>query len=156
MMMSAPINRLLISMFACCCAAWFSTAGWVAGSAPRASPDSAEQRISEEQKLIAELVDCARQVVDLRMKEFDAGRGTLEFLYIASRHLLDAELDQATTKAERVKAWQAQLDRALRIEKTMHERFQAGRVTLQDDQDAQYHRLEAKIGLLRAARQKGN
>ncbi len=107
----------------------------------------------EEAKLVAELFAAANEEWTGRLREFEAGRGTQEFLHAAARRLLQAELEKAKTKEERIAARKAQLDRMAEVEKVNKARFEKALIPIQDYQAARFWRLEAELALLRAKRQ---
>jgi hypothetical protein len=83
-----------------------------------------------------------------RNQQFLAGRGTDELLYQAARRLVEAERELPDKSA--VTALANHLRRMSEIEKVSKERFDAGRIGVQDYRAAQYWRLEAEIWLERA------
>jgi hypothetical protein len=62
-------------------------------------------------------------------------------------HLLEAELDVSTTKAQRVAALTAYLNRMIEAEKWARMRFDSGRITSIDYGKATVQRLEAELRL---------
>jgi hypothetical protein len=111
---------------------------------PRA-PDSAKVKA-----LLEERRDALRKVVKARMAEFDAGRGTLALLLDYSARLLQAELETAGRRADRIAAHQAHLGRMKKCEEQVSAWYRAGRVTFADYHSARAARLDAEIGWLRA------
>ena len=98
---------------------------------------------------IAELFEAADREFDARKKEFEAGIGTPEFLYGASRRLLQAELEKSRGKTERIAALEAQLTRMAEFEKFNRLRFEAGQIATADFESARFYRCEAELNLLR-------
>jgi hypothetical protein len=94
--------------------------------------------------------DTAAQEFDARMKLFLAGRGTLDFLLQSARRLLDSELALADNQADRCTQYRAHWERMKEIEQTMQERFDAGRVPIEDVLSPRYWRLDAEIWLTEA------
>ncbi len=92
----------------------------------------------------------ARETADARMKEFLAGRGTLDFLMASSRQMLEAEQDVSTTPTERVAALERHWQRMRLIEEINRVRYDAGRIPIQDYSDCKYYRLQAEIWLIEA------
>jgi RNA polymerase sigma factor (sigma-70 family) len=115
-----------------------------------AKKDAGESR--DEAKIIAELVDAAKEEWTARRQAFAAGRETQEFLYTAARRLLQAELEKAKKQEERIAAWQAHLDRLAEVERVNKDRYEVGRISSQDYQASRFWRLEAELGLARAKR----
>ena len=108
---------------------------------------------AERWRQIAELFEAAETVCDCRMKEYLAGRGTLEFLLDSSRRLLHAEVEKAHDKSDRVAAMERHFKRMYEIEKINKERFEEGKVATQDLASATYCRCEAELNLLREKKQ---
>jgi RNA polymerase sigma factor (sigma-70 family) len=120
--------------------------------APEKKQEAAKPAPKAESKLPALLkarVEAARTEVEARMKEFEAGRGTLELLYASSRRLLQAERELTEKKADQDAALQAHFERMKNVEEINKDRFEAGRIAIQDYAVSQYWRLEAEIGLER-------
>jgi hypothetical protein len=92
-------------------------------------------------------LDAAREVYALMMTTYRAGRTTLDEMVLWSPHLLEAELDAATTKAERVKAREDHFARMREYEKQMKPRFDAARASVQDLAQAKLLRAEAELRL---------
>jgi RNA polymerase sigma factor (sigma-70 family) len=129
-------------------------AGQQKSPVPSKKDDSSKQvtpAVTErkEADCIAEMVDAANKECDSRMKEYYAGRGTLEFLYDSSRRLLQAELEKSSNKAERVAALKAHFSRMLDVEKINILRFEAGKVATQDLESSRFYRCEAELNLIR-------
>lgn len=85
-----------------------------------------------------------------RLEEFDAGRGTVDFLFDAAERLRDAELALATTKTERVAAVERYWRTLQHVEVVNRERYEANRIPLCDFRESQGRRADAGIELLRA------
>lgn len=113
-------------------------------------PDGGEKLKS----LLQERWKTAGEEYFARNQEFLAGRGTQEFLYQAARRLLAAE--QELPDKSRVTILANHLKRMAAIEKVNKERFEAGRIAVQDYRAAQYWRLEAEIWLERALKEDKN
>jgi hypothetical protein len=102
------------------------------------------------QELLQAQVGAARVEAEGRMKQFEEGRGTLDFLLASSRRLLQVELEAADKKPGRLKSLQAHFDRMKKVQDINQERWNQGRIALQDVDQAKYYRLEAEIWLERA------
>lgn len=111
---------------------------------------TAAQSAQKIKSLLKEKLDTANLEMDARMKEFLAGRGTLDFLFAASRRLLDAQRDVAETKADHIAALEAHWQRMKQIEEIDQERFNSGRIPVQDLAQSKYNRLEAEVWLEKA------
>jgi hypothetical protein len=95
-------------------------------------------------------LEVARLLYAAREREFLEGRGTLNFLLDASRKLLQAERAADPGAAGQAAALARHSARCGRIEAVEKERYDAGRVSLQDYLETRYARLEAEIELGRA------
>ena len=85
-----------------------------------------------------------------RWLEFIAGRGTLSFCLSSSERLLEAERALSDKKAHQVVAIENHWKRMRQIEKANEERFDAGRIPIQDVLESRFYRLQAEIRLERA------
>ena len=79
-----------------------------------------------------------------------AGRGTLSFFLSSSERLLEAERALSDKKADQVVAIESHWKRMRQIEKVNEERFDAGRIPIQDVLQSRFYRLQAEIRLERA------
>jgi RNA polymerase sigma factor (sigma-70 family) len=124
-----------------------------------AKKDEATKKIdvgaaSDESKLLADLLEAARAEWADRKKWVDQGKARWdETCYASARRLLQAELEQAKNKNDRVAAWRSHFERMAVVEADAKQGHQVGRITTADYQAARYLRLEAEIGLERAKRQ---
>jgi RNA polymerase sigma factor (sigma-70 family) len=110
-----------------------------------------ELRVNEKiQALLKEKLETANLEQDARMKEFLAGRGTLDFLFAGSRRLLEAQRDMSDKKEDQVAALEAHWQRMKQIEELNKKRFDAGRIGIQDYAESKYYRLEAEVWLEKA------
>ena len=100
--------------------------------------------------LLNERLNAARTELDSRTKEFEAGRGTLDFLLGASRRLAEARREMSTSKEDLLNAVKDYVKRMKQIEKINQERFDAGRIPIYDLAESTYYRAEAEIWLERA------
>jgi outer membrane protein TolC len=122
--------------------------------------DSITKEISDRRKeldyllnlraLLKERVEAAKTEVQARTREFEAGKGILDFLIAASRRLLVAEWELSDKKEDQLAALKAHFDRMKAAEDLNQERFGAGRIAVQDLQQTKYYRLEAEIWLEKA------
>lgn len=127
-------------------------AGQQQATLSNAKPDDAKPPATKERTetdCIAELYDAANLELDCKTKEYFAGRGTLAFLFDASRRLVQAELEKSNKKADRIDAAERHLKLMYEIEKTNKLRFEEGKVATQDLASATFHRCEAELNLLR-------
>jgi hypothetical protein len=121
-------------------------AAWVA-AAPVPQPKEESDKIKA---LLKERRDVLRNGVVARTQEYEAGRGTLNILLQVSRELLNAELELATTPAERFDINAGNFNAMRKIEKITKEGYDAGRVKAADYYAIRAARLKAEIELLRA------
>jgi RNA polymerase sigma factor (sigma-70 family) len=100
--------------------------------------------------LLEAKVKAAEVELDARMKEFAAGRGTLDICLGASRRVVEAQREMGLKKED----WIAVLEAHTKLTKEIHEtnvgRFNAGRIAVQDVKESEYYYLEAQIWLERA------
>jgi hypothetical protein len=101
--------------------------------------------------------DTARQEVEGRFQEFQAGRGTLELILEAVRRLEKAELQLTDDPKQQFAAYDRSYQLLLILEKVNQMRFEAGRIPVTDLMQSKYARLDAEIDRLRARmRMEGN
>jgi RNA polymerase sigma factor (sigma-70 family) len=139
-------------------------AGLVGLQAPARDPPGKEDKsapvmvakaapVPEEPLRIAELAKArlaaAREVYECMMMTYRAGCGSMDDIFHWWLHMLEAQLDAATTKAERVQAREEYLARAVEYEKNMKDRWKGGRAGPQDLAEAKMFRLEAELRLAR-------
>jgi hypothetical protein len=105
---------------------------------------------ADPKELAQKRLQAARIVVTSRDLEFLAGRGTLDFLLEAARDLRDAELALAKTDADQLAALQSYWMMARQTEEVNQERYDLGRVPIQDLLESRNARLDAEIDLIRA------
>ena len=84
------------------------------------------------------------------MQQFEAGKGTLDFLIGASKRLVTAELDATDKKADQLSALKIHLERMRKVQAIDQGRYDAGRISIEDLSQSKYYRLEAEIWLERA------
>jgi RNA polymerase sigma factor (sigma-70 family) len=116
-----------------------------------AKPPAKEGAARDDVRVIAELAQArlkaAREVNEGLRQQFLAGRDGAESLLLWSPHLLEAELDVAANKAERLAALQAYVDRMKEYEKLTQRMFEAGHAVSTDLSKAKFLRLEAELRL---------
>ena len=91
----------------------------------------------------------AQKEWEIRMNQFNAGRGDLDHLYGTSGRLLKAGLGLAKTDKERIQVLQSQLDRITIIEKSVRLRFEAGQMDAGSFEQAKFALSEAELNLIR-------
>jgi hypothetical protein len=117
--------------------------------AAEAAPGSKE-REDRLQPLLQARLDAAKEELESRKLEFEAGRGTLDILLGAARRTLHAQKELSAKKADQIAALEAYQEVTKYIEETVKKWSDAGRVAIHDHKEAQYYRLEAEIMLERA------
>jgi len=127
---------LLLVVF---CLAW--------GSACPAANDP----VPDLKELLKARLEVAQEGMRVAENELQAGRASVKDTFVWSRRLLEAQLAVSEKKTERVAAHEAYLKRAKAVEQMAKAQFDAGRVTVKDYLEAKFDRLEAEIGLKRAA-----
>src|SRR5262249_26791008 len=85
-----------------------------------------------------------------RVKEFLAGRGTLDILLEASQSWLESDLALSERDADRVAARARHWQQAWLIEAVNRARYEAARIAVQDLMQPRYVRLEAELNLVQA------
>jgi RNA polymerase sigma factor (sigma-70 family) len=100
--------------------------------------------------LLKEQLEAARTMTNARWEEFLVGRGTLDILFEASHHLLQAELDLASKRSNRLAILEADWQRLKDIETVNEARFQAGRIPIADLAQTRFNRARAELWLERA------
>jgi hypothetical protein len=99
-------------------------------------------------RLVQERIETAKKEFEARMKQFEAGKGTLDFLIAASKRWLNAETHAIPSGVSEAYL-QAHFDRMKKIQDINQERFDQGRISIEDLAQAKYYRLEAEIWLER-------
>jgi hypothetical protein len=100
-------------------------------------------------ELLRQRHDAAVVQVTSRFREFQAGRGTLEFMLNSTRHYYEAERDLSDKKPNQVAALERRLALLKEVETAEETRFKEGRVPVQNLALTRFHRLEAEIALER-------
>lgn len=114
------------------------------GFTPAAGP-----RSEKEQKLLQDWCDTAKKAFEAHKQEFVAGKIVPETVFSAAQRLLTAEVQRGRSKADRVAAYEANLERAMDVVKVAREKLEAGRISNADVDDAECFRLEAEFLLER-------
>ena len=99
--------------------------------------------------LLEELRDTRRQIVEWIELRYSQGNASLDNVIQARIELLDAELDIAKTKAERVRVREEQVKNFLELENLLTQRHKNGEITNVEILAVKAVRLEAEIQLLR-------
>lgn len=89
------------------------------------------------------------RIVDVTRKSFEQGETTLEALQSAESKLLDAQLDAATTREQRIRLRQKQVANAREREKAIAQMVENALLSPTDLMSARVNRLNAEIALLR-------
>ncbi len=104
---------------------------------------------AKKESLLKERRDTLRELVRLTEARYRSGRATLDFVIRASNQLLEAELDQAKTKAERIAIYDKLIANLRELEKILEARQKVGAPggDMADLLDARTARLKAEIQL---------
>jgi hypothetical protein len=100
--------------------------------------------------LLRERYSAAEDEMTARRREFLVGRGTLDIALGASRRLLEAERELSAKKEDQIAALQNHLKRVTEFDKVNRERYDAGRIPIQDLSQTTFYRVQAEIWLERA------
>ena len=141
-----PIRRLFLTLCA------IGVAAVITSAAPAAPPRPEQHETSKQlESLLKERRDTLRELVDILDGRYRAGAVTEEAVLRASGQLLGAELDLASTKAERIAIREKLVANLRRIEKVTEDQAQVGSLALRPDDvlQAKAARLKAEIQLLR-------
>src|SRR5262249_36710278 len=105
---------------------------------------------SKEVQLVKEKVLCCQREYDLRYGQYRVGRGTISVLIECSRRLRDAQVDLASTPAERLVALNGFLARSKWACELNRKRWEAGTLLEQDYQQTKFEVKDAELRILRA------
>jgi hypothetical protein len=105
---------------------------------------------SKLKRLLKARAEAAEAEVVMRWTEYRNGRGTLDILLEANKHWLQAVQDMGDEPAHRIAALGAYRRRMAELEKVGQERYDAGRIPIQDLAEVRYYRAEADLWLERA------
>jgi RNA polymerase sigma factor (sigma-70 family) len=100
--------------------------------------------------LLKARLEAATIEADARFKQFLAGRGTLDFFLASAQRLLKAELELSTQKADQLAALATHLRLMKKAYELNKDRFDAGRISIEDVKQIEFFVLEAEIALERA------
>jgi hypothetical protein len=90
--------------------------------------------------------------LELRYKEWNAGRGTQGFLFRDAEYWRKARLELSTTDKERLAILQQYIDWTKAIEGLSKSRYEKGLIALHDWKESKYYLLDAQIDYVRAQR----
>jgi RNA polymerase sigma factor (sigma-70 family) len=97
--------------------------------------------------ILSGLFDAANVEAQARWKQYNAGQGTLDIVLGASRRLLEAEQLLNRDKANQLAGLEHHLKRMKEAEAINQDRFNAGRIPVQDLAEARYYRIQAELWL---------
>jgi hypothetical protein len=134
------------TMFLLCCAMGAAVVvGFSFGAdPPRSSPEGGTGQL---QSLRKERRDTLRKLVDAAESKYNSGKATLECVLRASELLLEAELDLAATKTERIAVREKLVANLRQVEKAAQMRHHAGVAPIEESLQAKAARLKAEIQL---------
>ena len=121
----------------------------VAGSftiAQQATESDSHAALNE---LLTKRRDTLKQRVDVLEQMHADGSLSLTAVLAGRDQLLDAELQLAKTKEQRLTLYQKRLDNMRALEDMVKKRYEAGQITLDSTLSARAARLQAEIDLLR-------
>jgi hypothetical protein len=101
-------------------------------------------------RLAQSRLQAAEVAIRSRVGEFLAGRGTLDIMLETGLRWLHAELAVRDDPTYRLAAYERHWELVYLIDETQVARFEAGRIPIQDRQQAHYFRLQAELWLLAA------
>src|SRR5438034_10360624 len=99
--------------------------------------------------LLKEQLEMAQTEMDARLREFLAGRGTLDISIGASLRLLQAELDLCQNQSDRLASLQVHLQRMTIIVRVNQLRFDAARIPIMDLAQSKFFLARAGIWIER-------
>jgi hypothetical protein len=102
---------------------------------------------AELQRLRKEKLSAIEEELYDRSREFQAGRGTLEFFHQAAMAWVETALSLCTQDSQRLRVLQQHYREMKACEDTCRARFDAGRMDLKDYLAARYFRVESEIRL---------
>ena len=103
-----------------------------------------EEKVKELQK---EKLQAAKEEVETRRNQLEAGKGTLDFALGASCRLAIAQLKASDRPEDQMRALQTHFDETKQVEEINQARFEAGRIPIEDLLLTRYYRGEAEIWL---------
>ena len=110
---------------------------------------SQEETSTELKDLLTKRRDVLQHLVDTYEKKLSQGRTQVDPVVAAREQLLDAKLQLATSKKQRLEICQKRIDNMWRLETAMKLRSEAGQTTLESLLLARAGRLQAEIDLAR-------
>jgi hypothetical protein len=105
-------------------------------------------------KLLYDRYHASRREAEARFKVFIAGPSPLGSLAVASRRLLDSEVELCRDLPEEIAIRERYLDLTRKMEMVVKGRFEDGWSPIQDFAEARSFRRDAEIGLLKANKAK--
>jgi outer membrane protein TolC len=144
---SQPLAAVLLGLTILAAGAGLLAPRWPVAVAEETTPAA---RAEDLQPLLKARYEAAKDELEARRREFEAGRGTLDLLFEAAGHALKSRTELSDKPGDHVAALQEYLDVVKDIFQINRERFEAGRIAIQDLKLAEYHHLDAQIQLARA------
>jgi uncharacterized protein (TIGR03067 family) len=115
---------------------------------PKVSPDQAAG--TELEKLLQERQEVLKEVVDVALADFKMARIDYTNVLEAQRELIQAQLEQATTREQKIALYKQLVQNLEKVEEVADARRQAGEGSQLDRLKARAARLQAQIDLVRA------
>jgi hypothetical protein len=135
-----------ITFLLCCVAGAASVVDSSAGADP---PKSTADEAGPSQLLFLrkERRETLRKLVDAAESKYNSGKATLDVVLRASDLLLEAEMDLARTRAERIAVHEKLVANLRQVEKATQLRCDAGTAPIEESLEAKAARLKAEIRL---------
>ena len=108
-----------------------------------------EKKVDTLTKLMQERLKLAQQEAKVCQENYRSGKVQFEAIAPAAKHLLKAELELTTKKADRVAVYERYIKVMEELAKNAQAGYQAGLVSFSDQVKAQYLLIDAKIDLER-------
>ena len=121
----------------------------VAGSAARAQQASKSDARSELTRLLTQRRDTLQMRVELLEQRLAQSEATIDSVVTARNQLLDANLQLATTKKQRLEILRKRIDNMRELEDAMKQRHEDGKTTMVSVLAVTAGRLQAEIDLAR-------
>lgn len=123
----------------------------------RAAVDEIEvtEQDGELARLFKDRHNAAAALSQLRVREYQVGRGLIESVLLAHQQLCSSKLEIAATQAEHVATHERMVELARQLETAVSARVAVGLGSAGDSVQARYARLDAEVRLLQAREKAG-
>jgi hypothetical protein len=113
------------------------------------SPHPIDNSETAETKTMKLRSNCAKRELEQRLTKYRVGRGTLDIVLEANRHLRESDLELSSNADERMKVLRRCLAIAEGISELNQARFNAGALTEQDLKQSLFEKYDADLRILR-------